>query len=222
MSRWRTALALPLFGIAPFLLAGEAFKGRCARAVDGDTVVVTRGGEEVEVRLAGIDAPELDQAFGPEAKRGAEALMLGQPLIVEVESADPVGRLIGRVLVGTSDASLELLEEGLAWHSSQLPSDDLLAAAEIRAHLARRGLWSDPAPVPPWVWRSQHPRDSHKALSDLASRVHIRRDADASPGLSVPTAPSGPPDSGEPRFTPTPVPTGEPECCAAKGSRSRP
>jgi micrococcal nuclease len=201
--RWSSVLALWVLWGALLLFAGEAFQGKCVRVIGGDTVVVMRGIEEVEVRLEGIEAPDLEQAFGPEAKQGAEALMLSKPLIVEVQGTDRLGRMIGTVRVGPLDASLEMLKAGLAWYSPELPGGDALAAAEVQAHTSRRGLWSDPAPVPPWVWREQHPRDPHRALTDLASKVHIKRDADVPPGVSVPPVP--PVQPSPPQAQPTPA-----------------
>lgn len=201
--RWFSVLALSVLWGVPLLLAGEAFQGQCVRVIGGDTVVVMKGVEEVEVRLEGIEAPELEQDFGPEAKQGAEALMLSKPLIVEVHGTDRLGRTIGTVRVGPLDASLEMLKAGLAWYSPELPGGDALAAAEVQAHTSSRGLWSDPAPVPPWVWREQHPRDPHRALTDLASRVHIKRDADVPPGVSVPPVPPDRPPPPQAQPTPT-------------------
>jgi endonuclease YncB( thermonuclease family) len=39
---------------------------------DGDTITVLRGGEQVEVRLADIDAPEKAQPFGNRSKQALE------------------------------------------------------------------------------------------------------------------------------------------------------
>ena len=48
---------------------GEKIPVRNIEALDGDSLGVTlrRTGERCEVRLAGIDSPELDQPFGEEA-----------------------------------------------------------------------------------------------------------------------------------------------------------
>ncbi|MBX9877618.1 MAG: thermonuclease family protein [Candidatus Obscuribacterales bacterium] len=47
----------------------DAFYARIVNIHDGDTITVkTTSGEQITVRLAGIDAPELDQPYGMEAK----------------------------------------------------------------------------------------------------------------------------------------------------------
>jgi hypothetical protein len=55
--------------------------------------------------------------------------------------------------------NLEQAKAGLAWHykyyqDEQSPEDRrLYADAETEARSARRGLWADPGPIPPWDFR---------------------------------------------------------------------
>ena len=73
---------------------------RVAEVVDGDTVRLRRAGyprgDEVTVRLYGIDAPEAGQ---PYSRLAADALerMLNMPgeLLLEVQHIDPYGRQVG-------------------------------------------------------------------------------------------------------------------------------
>ncbi|WP_366520987.1 thermonuclease family protein [uncultured Desulfovibrio sp.] len=49
-----------------------------------------------------------------------------------------------------------LVGAGLAWVDDRFcrsPECDNLRQAQSRARAARRGLWADDAPVPPWQWR---------------------------------------------------------------------
>ena len=46
---------------------GDAFDGPVVSIIDGDTISVLRDGEQVRVRVEGIDTPESDQAFGAQA-----------------------------------------------------------------------------------------------------------------------------------------------------------
>jgi hypothetical protein len=39
--------------------------------------------------------------------------------------------------------------------SSRLDASNAVLAAQSAAKGAKRGLWSDPAPVPPWEWRAK-------------------------------------------------------------------
>jgi micrococcal nuclease len=47
----------------------EEFNGTVARVIDGDSLVVQFHGQQVRVRLKEIDAPELKQPFGKDARR---------------------------------------------------------------------------------------------------------------------------------------------------------
>jgi len=54
-----------------------------------------------------------------------------------------------------------MVDRGLAWHykqyaDEQSPGDrEAYSAAEEAARDARRGVWSDSEPVPPWEWRKR-------------------------------------------------------------------
>ena len=47
----------------------------------------------------------------------------------------------------------ELIKAGLAWWFRKYSKDVRLGAFEQEARLAKRGLWTEPQPVPPWKWR---------------------------------------------------------------------
>jgi endonuclease YncB( thermonuclease family) len=46
---------------------------------------------------------------------------------------------------------LDFGEKGV--YASYTPDRKLYSEAEIEARKAKRGLWRDPNPVPPWEWR---------------------------------------------------------------------
>ena len=58
--------------------AGPSWWGTVAVVVDGDTIIVSQFGTEVEFDLYLIDAPELDQSFGKEAAVSLRALIRGK------------------------------------------------------------------------------------------------------------------------------------------------
>lgn len=137
----------------------EASSGKVVRILDGDSIAVLAGGAEVEVRLHGIDAPEFGQAYGKRAKRRAGELAFGREVRLEARGKDSYGRTLAEVLLPDGRSlNRELVSEGLAWWYRRYADDADLAARERAARAARRGLWADPAPVPPWEWREAHPR----------------------------------------------------------------
>jgi endonuclease YncB( thermonuclease family) len=140
----------------------ETLHGRVVRVVDGDTVtVLVGGGVQHTVRLAGIDAPEKAQRYGDRAKRLLSDLVFGAEVDVEYEKRDRYGRIVGKVVRNGRDASLSLIEAGYAWHFKRYAAEQsktdraTYANAEDVARRARRGLWSEPTPLPPWEWRAQ-------------------------------------------------------------------
>lgn len=126
---------------------------------DGDTVTVLDASrQQTRIRVEGIDCPELHQAFGRRAKQFTSGLVYGKSVEIRGSKRDQYGRLIGRVIVNGRDLSLELARAGMAWHFVRYSSDKALAAAESQARAAKRGLWADPSPVPPWDWRKDRRR----------------------------------------------------------------
>lgn len=75
---------------------------------------------------------------------------------------DRYGRGVCRVAVPAGDVCLALIREGLAWHYTayereQTPKErEVYRQAQDVAQKARKGLWQDAQPVPPWEWRNAH------------------------------------------------------------------
>jgi len=132
---------------------GDAFDGPVVSIIDGDTISVMRDGEQVRVRVEGIDTPESDQAFGAQASAFTSSLLRNKRVAVHVRDVDRYGRLVSRVQVELIDLSVALVTEGLAWHHTQYSDDPVLAEAEAQARAANIGLWSQTSPVPPWEFR---------------------------------------------------------------------
>ena len=60
------------------------------------------------------------------------------------EGSVPDGRALNR----------ELVKAGFAWwYRRYAPDNEPLKQLEAEARQAKRGLWADPHPVPPWQWR---------------------------------------------------------------------
>jgi micrococcal nuclease len=48
------------------------------------------------------------------------------------------------------------VRQGMAWAFVQYLHDKRLVQLEAQARAGRVGLWADPEPVAPWVWRKTH------------------------------------------------------------------
>ena len=79
---------------------------------------------------------------------------MGKAVKVYDDGRDKYGRTLGRIEVEGQDVNRQMVKDGLAWHYVKYDRSATLAAAEREARAAKRGLWADAAPVPPWEWRA--------------------------------------------------------------------
>ena len=129
--------------------------GKVVGVHDGDSItILAAGNEQLKVRLDGIDAPELKQPFSQAAKEALSSLVFGKVVNFERLKKDRYGRTIAVVFAGQTNVNLELVRRGLAWRYDAYSKDPVLLAAQNAAKAARRGLWSDKNPIPPWEWRA--------------------------------------------------------------------
>ncbi|WP_276496573.1 thermonuclease family protein [Pontibacter litorisediminis] len=121
---------------------------------DGDTIVLLRNGEEVTVRLYGVDTPEKNQAYGQRAKQYTSDLVYGKTVRLIINNKDRYGRTVGTIILPDGRSlNEELVRNGFAWHYKEYSKDQNLANAEVDARRFKRGLWQDPNPVAPWDFR---------------------------------------------------------------------
>lgn len=128
---------------------------RCVGVADGDTISVMYEGREVRVRLNAVDCPEKKQAFGSVARRFTSDMVFRKVVTVRPADTDRYGRTVGDVQTPDGRSLNEaLVEAGLAWwYRHYAPDDRRLEALETEARKARRGLWRDRRPIPPWEFR---------------------------------------------------------------------
>ena len=148
--------------LAVVLLAGCAdLSSRVVRVADGDTVTAMKDGNEIKIRLVEIDAPEKAQAYGAASTQSLAELCLNKVATLEEQGKDRYGRTLARVHCDGINANSEQVRLGMAWVYRRYTSKDSpLYAVEGEAKAARRGLWADAEPVPPWEWRHREkPKD---------------------------------------------------------------
>lgn len=163
-----TLAALLLLGCA-LPLCAEQIAGVVDRVTDGDTLTIhLKKGRHEKVRLQGIDAPELDQAYGKEAARVLEDLVRDRKVNVQCEGRDDYGRVLGYVYLKNHSINLEMVKRGAAWHYVYYAKDNkALASAEKAAREAKRGLWKDEAPVAPWDYRHEKKAPAPAKTADI-------------------------------------------------------
>jgi endonuclease YncB( thermonuclease family) len=110
----------------------------------------------VKIRLYGIDCPERYQPFSRKAKQFISEMVFGKEVEVEPVDIDRYNRLVALVTVSERLVNEELLNAGFAWVYTRYcvrPICEKWRALESEAREARRGLWADPNPIPPWEFR---------------------------------------------------------------------
>ncbi|MEM7472164.1 MAG: thermonuclease family protein [Pseudomonadota bacterium] len=94
----------------PPIPVSKTLRGR-AYVIDGDTIIV----QKVKVRLAGIDAPELDKPWGQKAKWEMVRICKGEVLDVKLTGETSYDRLVGTCYLSDGrDIGAEIVRSGLA------------------------------------------------------------------------------------------------------------
>lgn len=149
---WFAVLAI--FAWLQAASANEQIQGKVVGVADGDTITVLDSFRaEHRIRLHQIDAPEKRQDYGMVSKLSLSDLVFGKQVTVEVVDIDRYRREVGTVWIDGMDANLEQIKRGLAWAYRRYARDPAYFAAEEKARSAKRGLWSQPNPIPPWEFR---------------------------------------------------------------------
>lgn len=134
--------------------SAEILKGRVVGVHDGDTVTLLMDdNQQVKIRLAQIDAPEIGQAFGQRSKQSLSDMVFNKNILVEKEAIDKYSRTVGTIFVDGLDVNREQVKRGMAWAYLKYLHDQSLVQVENEARQAKVGLWSDPNPMPPWEYR---------------------------------------------------------------------
>ena len=89
----------------PVIIEGPAY------IIDGDSIVI----QKTQIRLFGIDAPELEHPHGRNAKWALVKLSKGNQIAAHVSEVDDYGRTVARCYVPDGrDLSAEMVKLGLA------------------------------------------------------------------------------------------------------------
>jgi micrococcal nuclease len=139
--------------------AGHAVSAQVVRVIDGDTIEVSIGGQDEDVRYIGVDTPETVkpdtpvQCYGPQASAENHGLVDRRTvrLVFDRERRDVYGRLLAYVYTrarGEAGKSrfvnATLVRDGYARTLTIPPNTAhaaLLGRLQARAGRAGRGLW---------------------------------------------------------------------------------
>ncbi len=148
--------------------SSAAIAADVVRVIDGDSIVVSMSGQAEEIRLIGIDAPEMGQRpWGRKAREHLKEILLRSSYRVsvayDVEKRDKYGRLLA--YIRTADevlANAGMLKDGYAVLFTLPPNVryvDEFRAAQESARERRLGIWGKRGlREAPYHYRRKHPR----------------------------------------------------------------
>jgi micrococcal nuclease len=136
----------------------RSFEGVVTHVTDGDSLWVrpAAGGPPRDIRLQGIDAPEICQEFGTQARDALTARVLHRRVHVESRARDIYQRTLARVSVDGQDLGAWMVGTGHAWSYRFHRQSGPYAAQEMHARNERRGLWAHAGALEPRAFRKRH------------------------------------------------------------------
>lgn len=131
---------------------------RVVSVIDGDTFWAQyEDGYYGKIRMAYIDAPEISQRFGLASMYVLDSLIEGKEVMFYFLEKDKYQRYVGIVYTTAERKNINLfmVERGMAW-AYQKYSPTLLYKAMMEARSKKKGLWQNPYPTPPYIYRKQN------------------------------------------------------------------
>lgn len=138
------------------LAIAQTSTSKVMSVTDGDSIKIMQDGKARSLIFFGIDAPELGQEAGQEARNFVDERCFGKTVTIEEHGKDSHGRIIAIVyLPDGSNLNQEMVKQGLAWWSDKYaPNDSTLKQLQATAKASHKGLWGGAKPIPPWLFRN--------------------------------------------------------------------
>lgn len=154
-------LALVASASGAAAVAGQArtIEGVVRYVIDGDTLVLqpdTGAGKPIKLRLLGLDAPEICQAGGIEARDAMVQRVAGRRVQATGKFEDDYHRRLVTITVDGADLGAWMVAQGHAWNAGYRHRPGPYAREERAARSAQRGLFAATDPLPPRSFRHAH------------------------------------------------------------------
>lgn len=174
--------------------ACQTIRGQVLRVFDGDGFMTRldfperRISADVSIRLGFIDAPEMDQPGGKEARDLLRSIIGGKTVDLAILTKMDTGGIVdrhGRVVAvpylppqaiaspwsprvaPPRNVELEMVVNGFAWVLDRYCPDDVYYRALEDAQTHRRGIWAFDDNIHPWEYKKQRYRNRPKAPSPV-------------------------------------------------------
>lgn len=137
-----------------FFKPKEEFYAVVTKVSDGDTLHLRDiNNKTYKVRLQGIDAPELRQEFGKEAKEYLSSLIKGKEIKAIIEDKDKYNRYVATIYLNKMDINRALVSNGYA-HAYKEYSTKYIQD-ENNARKRNLGLWQSDNVISPAKFRRE-------------------------------------------------------------------
>ena len=137
-------------------------EGVVTKVTDGDSILVTAtNGKKMNIRLYGVDAPEVgkpEQPYGKNAQRALEEMVANKHVRLEIMAVNKGKSTVAIVWTVENIVNKEMLKHGWAWaYRKELESSYASEYIDLedQARKERRGLWEESNPQPPWEFSKQ-------------------------------------------------------------------
>ncbi|WP_169457888.1 thermonuclease family protein [Ottowia thiooxydans] len=151
--------------------AGQSWVAEVTYVVDGDSIWVRSeaDGRRRKLRLEGVDAPEICQTHGPEARAAMQALVQGERMRITVRAYDRFGRGIASVRRASDELDIAgaMVAQGWAWTNTYKSRRGKYWREEALAREQGKGLFNDSSAISPTDFRLKHGPCGAKAYSQL-------------------------------------------------------
>jgi endonuclease YncB( thermonuclease family) len=134
--------------------------GVVTHVVDGDSVHVrpSQGGAVRKIRIIGMDAPEICQVGGVEAKTALHERIHQRAVTVSAQGVDVYGRDLAVIYLSQEDVGQWMVQRGLAWSSRYRQDPGPYVQQEENAKFLGRGLFAEMTAEYPRDFRRRHGR----------------------------------------------------------------
>lgn len=156
-------------------LSKREYAARVIRVADGDTLtVIDDDGQKHKIRMAYIDAPELQQAYGTHSRDALLNLVDTKRVDIQVFGLDRYRREVAKVTLNHQDINLAQIKQGAAWHyeryaQAQQNRSDYVSYAQAHqtAEKNRQGLWKKANAQAPWEYRKAQRENEEQKQNGL-------------------------------------------------------
>lgn len=149
-------LSSPAQAVTAKIAIAKVTTGKVASVEEGDRLTLLQKNRKVRVSLYGIDAPELRQPHGKDAREFLTSFVKGETVDIRPVGKTQKSRITGIVLLGEDNINELLILNGQAWVDRKICTEAVCATwvkMEEAAKVTGKGLWSNPEAIPPWEFR---------------------------------------------------------------------